>query len=445
MFSKKTLKGKMGKETWARNLSKDISPGPGDYEIRAESRSPRYTIRPRHEKGNPQEPQNRPSTCSPSPNYTPPNFGAKYTSRTNGTINRSPRRFESVEKTPGPDYNPPKFGSKFTDRSFPTISMPLDPAAPCKRRYPEEPSYSHTLDGPAQFSIVKYPNFKRAPTYVIGHRGQCEWMLSNDFPSPAQYFPNFQYVESSNPAYSISLLPHKTVPEPSPSPADHPSPDTFGKGQIAIRHSRYNRRSTEPQTPGPGSYNISPRSSSPSYTIRPYYHSVTAKKIPTEYISTPRLFDKKQGGYLGNGRSYTQHPPDSPGPAYYYPKKADLSARAYTISKKDYTSQNSRAHHERETPGPGEYNPVNPLHAKSPGIQLKGERLEISNEKTPSPDDYNPSLNGTHPNSPSYSIKNKYRNETDSPTKNAGYVVLPTERGIYPSIHLKDTHSLIPE
>ena len=326
-----------GKIHWAHRLGDQTSPGPGSYNIPScfGKTSPRYSIKKRY-------PERKSESSPDFYDVKMQNTSPSYTIR--------PKTADTRENNdnPGPSYVPPPMG---------TPSFRKNKPKPIEKRERKYESYNTSIQGPAEFNTS--PRNKKY-AYIGKRTNDSSWLSENDNPSPDQYDPKMDLIRPQSPRYSLRASPKVPVHEYGPGPGGISIPSNFGKkaAAIHIRHKEYG----PPDTPGPGTYEISgvagknARSAtiSPRYKKRDEIDDAELVQLPSIFSMTPRIT-------IGERMQSTI--PKTPGPGDYETTSC-LSPRGYVMQPKQTQKQieemeelKRRLPYNAEEPGPGTYKP----------------------------------------------------------------------------------------
>lgn len=422
-----------GKLHWACKLGDKTSPGPADYKIDSGfgKTSPRYSIRKRCEIEKPIE----------SPDYhdiPKRDSSPRYTIRP-----KTERKETSI--TPGPSYMPPPMGTPSIKTNRPKRNEKR--CVPRKRKYE---IYNTSINGPAEVNIRK--SMPEAPAFSLGGHKETKWITISDNPGPSDYLPTDKITRKSSPSFSIRATPKDIEKPQTPGPADYKYKSDFGTKvtHIHIRHKELKRL----KTPGPGSYEIvkPTGSDSPSISIH-IAHRDPVKEPTGEFTDLPSIFGR---GRKTIGCAYPPEKPNTnPSPAHYSPripnhKYAPVLAKKWSETEEKETLERRKFLPQYEPePGPADYSPdYGKAIPESPRYSFGG-RFDVGSpfpdpQYIAGPGDYE--ATESRAGSPRFSIKGRnFSKYEENATQNAGFLVLPEERGLSFTIGRKNELELIPK
>ena len=446
----------MGKEEWARKLGKlNIEPGPGEYDqVSTIGRdTPTFTIRnvlPSKEPqlGGAQVPYlNIPSSLNKNgPILSPRHYAYSDNTREKWT-------------TPGPSYISPGLIKKsYSVRDKISHEVYEKP----KRNF--KPAYGQNLFGPAEYNI-RTELGDNGPKISIGSRIKD--------PAEAERSPGPIYNPSNDRKCSSSrrhsIRPRTQIPDPNlgfPGPGQYKLPSDFAKKEIKIRN-RIKDPDSKENNPGPGQYDVDQFGSGGrayacfkgrGYWFEPKPNTAPYYKLPSCF-DNPRLITigkrtsprSDDGSKKGGKRRKKPERDETPGPAAYYPEKPRC-IRSCSFQKHDIEPRRITEASTYEEPSPCTYYPnYEAVKPSYPSFAFKDNAgappyKPIKDNEVPGPGAYKLPSNLTTERSPRIAGHARFRSpERECFTKDAGYYILPVDRGRSCTIHNKEYLDLVCE
>ena len=446
----------MGKEEWARKLGKmNVEPGPGEYDLVSTigRDTPSFTIR-----------NILPSKEPQLGGAQVPYLDIPSSLNKNGPI-LSPRHYAYSDNirqkwtTPGPSYVPPGLTIKSCSiRNKPSQDIYDKP----NRTF--TPSYRENLFGPAEYNI-RTELGDNIPKISIGKRVKDPAEVERS-PGPKYNPTNDRLCSSSR---RCSIRPRTQIPDRSlnfPGPGEYKTPSDFAKKGIVIRN-RIKDPSSKENNPGPGHYDVEK-----SDIDRKVYTSIKGRGSVYEpkpnsapYYKLPSCFDNLKSITIGrrtsshgdndskkSGRMRRKLERDEvPGPGAYNPEMPRCtrycSFQRHNIGPKRITESSAY-----EEPSPCTYNPnYEAVKPSSPSWGFKDNAgappyVPIKDNEVPGPGAYKLPTNLTTERSPRIGGHARFRNpERPCFTKDAGYYILPQDRGRSCTIHNREYLDLVAE
>lgn len=426
----------MGKETWARQLGTEKVTEPAKYDTRKRpgSETPRYSFKGGFYEPNPKfAPPYRDlgTTLAPTPKYS---LRSRYDE-------------PPPDQTPGPEYVTKPF-DKYLSRSYGTLQRKeaLD-ESPRQKTYV---AYSKNPHGPAEFDARHIPSKPRAPAYKIGINGGTSWLTTNDNPAGADYSIKTTISAPASPRYTIGSIHVLKKDNFVPGPGKYSPTDYFGKDFRPIHPTVAPLKPFNTPGPGKYDIQEPPGLRTRKSMVAPVYDSHVWDPTATDapYHKYPREFETtNQKTFHGPVKELT--PFNTPGPGSYQISPGWIKSTYRSMSPPaKHRTEPSWCLNDR-SPGPANYKVDDRITRPAAPKRSFGDYLGeswIPKSQAPAPDEYRPDTSPTKKKAPRFTIRPFYPYfEPEDQTKDAHLYLLPDERGLSATIHPKDPIPLIPK